>query len=81
MSDSSPVSRQPAELLHTGTDTSTYSYYAANYIYSLLWLSSQASSYQEVGKVTGDGLIKGHAYAITDTEKVSITQTGPCRVS
>lgn len=43
-------------------------------------LSSQACSSQEVGKVTGEGLIKGHAYAITDTEKVSVPHRGPCRL-
>ncbi|KAF7668938.1 hypothetical protein LDENG_00269390 [Lucifuga dentata] len=37
---------------------------------SLLSSFIQASSYLEVGKVTGDGLIKGHAYAITDTDMV-----------
>lgn len=40
----------------------------------LLSLSPQASSYRDIGKVTGNGLIKGHAYAITDTDKASITQ-------
>lgn len=43
-------------------------------------LSSQAGSYQEVGKVTGEGLIKGHAYAITDTVKVSVAQGGLYRL-
>ncbi|XP_068441425.1 calpain-12 [Clinocottus analis] len=38
---------------------------------SLLSCFIQASSYREVGKVTDDGLIKGHAYAITDTDKVT----------
>ncbi|KAI4815030.1 hypothetical protein KUCAC02_005197 [Chaenocephalus aceratus] len=37
---------------------------------SLLSCFIQASSYLEIGKVTGNGLIKGHAYAITDTDKV-----------
>ncbi|XP_029699244.1 calpain-12 isoform X1 [Takifugu rubripes] len=37
---------------------------------SLLSCFIEAGSYQEVGKVTGEGLIKGHAYAITDTVKV-----------
>ncbi|XP_069562555.1 calpain-12 [Brachyistius frenatus] len=37
---------------------------------SLLSCFIQVSSYHEVGKVTGDGLVKGHAYAITDTDKV-----------
>ncbi|KAM9358619.1 calpain-12 [Symphorus nematophorus] len=37
---------------------------------SLLSCFIQANNYREVGKVTGDGLIKGHAYAITDTDKV-----------
>ncbi|XP_041851826.1 calpain-12 [Melanotaenia boesemani] len=37
---------------------------------SLLSCFIQASSYSDVGKITGDGLIKGHAYAITDTDKV-----------
>ncbi|XP_051254142.1 calpain-12 [Dicentrarchus labrax] len=37
---------------------------------SLLSCFIQASSCSEVGKVTGNGLIKGHAYAITDTDKV-----------
>ena len=39
----------------------------------LLSLTSQATSYLDIGKVTGDGLIKGHAYAITDTDKASMT--------
>lgn len=43
-------------------------------------LSSQAGSYQEVGEVTGEGLVKGHAYAITDTEKVSVSHRGLCRL-
>ncbi|XP_075999193.1 calpain-12 isoform X1 [Genypterus blacodes] len=37
---------------------------------SLLSSFIQASSYLEVGKVTADGLIKGHAYAITDTDTI-----------
>ncbi|XP_038162310.1 calpain-12 [Cyprinodon tularosa] len=37
---------------------------------SLLSCFIRASNYSEVGKVTADGLIKGHAYAITDTDKV-----------
>ncbi|XP_029964317.1 calpain-12 [Salarias fasciatus] len=37
---------------------------------SLLSCFIQAKNYREVGKVSGDGLIKGHAYAITDTDKV-----------
>ncbi|CAJ1065384.1 calpain-12 [Xyrichtys novacula] len=37
---------------------------------SLLSCFIQACNYKEVGQVTGDGLIKGHAYAITDTDKV-----------
>ncbi|XP_041653613.1 calpain-12 [Cheilinus undulatus] len=37
---------------------------------SLLSCFIEASSYRDVGQVTGDGLIKGHAYAITDTDKV-----------
>ncbi|KAG7215575.1 hypothetical protein INR49_022101 [Caranx melampygus] len=37
---------------------------------SLLSCFIQASSYRDIGKVTGEGLIKGHAYAITDTDKV-----------
>ncbi|XP_010777071.1 calpain-2 catalytic subunit-like, partial [Notothenia coriiceps] len=41
---------------------------------SLLSCFIQASSYLEIGKVTGNGLIKGHAYAITDTDKASMTQ-------
>uniref|UniRef100_A0A3P9MVM8 Calpain 12 n=1 Tax=Poecilia reticulata TaxID=8081 RepID=A0A3P9MVM8_POERE len=38
---------------------------------SLLSCFIQAKSYSEVGKVTADGLVKGHAYAITDTDKVA----------
>nr|XP_040044197.1 calpain-12 [Gasterosteus aculeatus aculeatus] len=38
---------------------------------SLLSCFIQASSNPEVGKVTGDGLVKGHAYAITDSDKVT----------
>jgi len=30
----------------------------------------QATSVKDIGIVTSEGLIKGHAYAITDTEKV-----------
>ncbi|XP_060929695.1 calpain-12 [Limanda limanda] len=37
---------------------------------SLLSCFIQAHSYQDIGKVTDDGLIKGHAYAITDSDKV-----------
>ncbi|KAM6987956.1 LOW QUALITY PROTEIN: calpain-12 [Tautogolabrus adspersus] len=44
---------------------------------SLLSCFIEAKSYTEVGKVTGDGLIKGHAYAITDTDKV---KNGPDEV-
>ncbi|XP_038550115.1 calpain-12 isoform X2 [Micropterus salmoides] len=38
---------------------------------SLLSCFIQACNNLEIGKVTGDGLIKGHAYAITDTHKVT----------
>ncbi|XP_058489751.1 calpain-12 isoform X1 [Solea solea] len=38
---------------------------------SLLSCFIQVYAYQDIGKVTGDGLIKGHAYAITDTDKVT----------
>ncbi|KAJ3590531.1 hypothetical protein NHX12_008481, partial [Muraenolepis orangiensis] len=38
---------------------------------SLLSCFIQASSYLEVGRVTGNGLIKGHAYAIVRSNKVS----------
>ncbi|XP_036978284.1 calpain-12 [Acanthopagrus latus] len=38
---------------------------------SLLSCFIQAKSYLEVGKVSGNGLIKGHAYALTDTDKVT----------
>ncbi|XP_039987309.1 calpain-12 [Xiphias gladius] len=37
---------------------------------SLLSCFIQATSYSDIGKVTGDGLVKGHAYAVTDTDKV-----------
>ncbi|KAK7882629.1 hypothetical protein WMY93_028803 [Mugilogobius chulae] len=37
---------------------------------SLLSCFIEAKSYKEVGVVTKEGLIKGHAYAITDTDKV-----------
>ncbi|XP_074535949.1 calpain-12 [Halichoeres trimaculatus] len=37
---------------------------------SLLSCFIEACSYKDIGQVTGDGLIKGHAYAITDTDKV-----------
>ncbi|CAL8353620.1 unnamed protein product [Lota lota] len=37
---------------------------------SLLSCFIQASDYREVGKVTGDGLVKGHAYALTCSNKV-----------
>ncbi|XP_033488141.1 calpain-12 [Epinephelus lanceolatus] len=38
---------------------------------SLLSCFIEATNYLEVGKVTDNGLIKGHAYAITDTDKVT----------
>ncbi|XP_061575406.1 calpain-12 [Cololabis saira] len=38
---------------------------------SLLSCFIQAFSYREIGKVTADGLVKGHAYAITDADKVT----------
>ncbi len=79
VSDSRPVSRQPAQLLHPGTDApqNVHTTQADANLDppEILILSSQASNYREVGKVTGDGLIKGHAYAITDTDKASMTQT------
>ncbi|KAM4627303.1 calpain-12 [Polymixia lowei] len=37
---------------------------------TLLSCFIQASSYHEIGKMTAEGLIKGHAYAITDSDKV-----------
>ncbi|XP_061734155.1 calpain-12 [Nerophis ophidion] len=37
---------------------------------SLLSCFIQANNYREVGKINGDGLIKGHAYAITETDQV-----------
>lgn len=36
-------------------------------------------SYREVGQVTDNGLIKGHAYAITDTEQAGIKTTAKCK--
>uniref|UniRef100_A0A3P8WJB3 Calpain 12 n=1 Tax=Cynoglossus semilaevis TaxID=244447 RepID=A0A3P8WJB3_CYNSE len=42
---------------------------------SLLSCFIQACSYKEVGQVSGDGLIKGHAYAITDTDMVNNAST------
>ncbi|XP_030601224.1 calpain-12 isoform X2 [Archocentrus centrarchus] len=38
---------------------------------SLLSCFIQAKNSCDIGKVTGDGLIKGHAYAITDTDKLT----------
>ncbi|CAN9511430.1 unnamed protein product [Ophioblennius macclurei] len=38
---------------------------------SLLSCFIQAKNYLEISKVTEDGLIMGHAYAITDTDKVT----------
>ncbi|KAM9442925.1 calpain-2 catalytic subunit-like [Salvelinus alpinus] len=35
---------------------------------SLLSCFIQASNYREIGTVTAEGLVKGHAYAITDTD-------------
>lgn len=79
VSDSRTVSRQPAQLLHPGSckpqNVHATQVDADSDPFETLSMSSQASSYREVGKVTGDGLIKGHAYAITDTDKASITQT------
>lgn len=75
VSDSRPVSRQPAELFHRGTNTHTHTQMPVEADCHVS-LSSQAGSYQEVGKVTGEGLIKGHAYAITDTVKVSVAHGG-----
>ncbi|XP_036817725.1 calpain-8 isoform X1 [Oncorhynchus mykiss] len=37
---------------------------------SLLSCFIQASNYLEIGTVTAEGLVKGHAYAITDTDTV-----------
>ncbi|XP_057694709.1 calpain-12 [Corythoichthys intestinalis] len=37
---------------------------------SLLSCFIQANTYKEVGKVNAEGLIKGHAYAITETDQV-----------
>nr|XP_029529697.1 calpain-9-like [Oncorhynchus nerka] len=37
---------------------------------SLLSCFIQASNYCEIGTVTAEGLVKGHAYAITDTDTV-----------
>uniref|UniRef100_A0A8C7R959 Calpain 12 n=1 Tax=Oncorhynchus mykiss TaxID=8022 RepID=A0A8C7R959_ONCMY len=37
---------------------------------SLLSCFIQASNYREIGTVTAEGLVKGHAYAITDTDTV-----------
>lgn len=84
VSDSRPVSRQPAQLLHSGT--TMHQHIHTSHIkpnldpLKRLSLLSQANGYREVGQVTGDGLIKGHAYAITVTEKASITQSGACRL-
>lgn len=36
-------------------------------------MSLQATDNRDLGKVTAEGLVKGHAYAITETDKVSIT--------
>lgn len=36
-------------------------------------LCLQVTSYQDIGQVTDNGLVKGHAYAITDTDQVSST--------
>uniref|UniRef100_A0A3P8Q3N1 Calpain 12 n=1 Tax=Astatotilapia calliptera TaxID=8154 RepID=A0A3P8Q3N1_ASTCA len=38
---------------------------------SLLSCFIQAKSASDIGKVTGEGLIKGHAYAITDADKLT----------
>ncbi|KAK2912471.1 calpain-12 [Channa argus] len=38
---------------------------------SLLSCFIQATNNREIGKVTAEGLVKGHAYAITDTDKVT----------
>ncbi|XP_037324873.2 calpain-12 [Pungitius pungitius] len=38
---------------------------------SLLSCFIQASSSPDIGKVTADGLVRGHAYAITDSDKVT----------
>lgn len=79
VSDSRPVSRQPAQLLHQGTypapESSHYTGGCLLYQFEFLFLSSQACSTLEIGKVTEKGLIKGHAYAITNTDKASMTQT------
>ncbi|XP_061829034.1 calpain-12 isoform X2 [Nerophis lumbriciformis] len=37
---------------------------------SLLSCFIQANNYREIGKINEDGLIKGHAYAITETDQV-----------
>lgn len=36
----------------------------------MLCLCVQATNVKDIGIVTAEGLIKGHAYAITDTDKV-----------
>lgn len=36
----------------------------------VLCLCVQATNVKDIGIVTAEGLIKGHAYAITDTDKV-----------
>lgn len=84
--DSRRVSRQLAQLLHPGTHTHSPQGVFTTQVdatldpLELLSLSSQACNNLEIGKVTGDGLIKGHAYAITDTHKASITQRQRCRL-
>lgn len=36
----------------------------------VLCVCVQATNVKDIGTVTSEGLIKGHAYAITDTDKV-----------
>lgn len=82
VSDRCTFSRQPAQLLHPGTCTPQDVHATPGETDSdpleFVSLSSQAKSYLEVGKVSGNGLIKGHAYALTDTDKASITQRPHC---
>uniref|UniRef100_A0A671RT80 Calpain-1 catalytic subunit-like n=1 Tax=Sinocyclocheilus anshuiensis TaxID=1608454 RepID=A0A671RT80_9TELE len=61
-----PVSSRPPRMLWRGIT-------AALARSSLLSCFIHAASVKEIGTVTSEGLIKGHAYAITDTDKVQRT--------
>uniref|UniRef100_A0A673J5K2 Calpain-1 catalytic subunit-like n=1 Tax=Sinocyclocheilus rhinocerous TaxID=307959 RepID=A0A673J5K2_9TELE len=67
-----PVSSRPPRMLWRGIT-------AALARSSLLSCFIHAASVKEIGTVTSEGLIKGHAYAITDTDKTAHLCLCVCR--